>query len=75
MFAKASSMWRVTLTPVVINAAAEVVFIVSGGAKAAIVRRVLDGPRVPDELPAQLIAPSAGRVRWLLDAAAAAELS
>lgn len=75
VFARATAMWRVTLTPVVINAAAEVVFIVSGDAKAAIVRRVLDGPRVPHELPAQLIAPAAGRVRWLLDAAAAAALS
>jgi 6-phosphogluconolactonase len=74
VFVKAGSMWRVTLTPVVINAAAEVVFIVSGGAKAAMVRRVLEGPRVPHVLPAQLIARGGGHVRWLLDAAAAAEL-
>jgi 6-phosphogluconolactonase len=75
VFAKGPSMWRVTLTPVVINAAVEVVFIVAGGAKAAIARRVLEGPRVPHELPAQLIAPTNGRMRWLLDAAAAAALS
>lgn len=75
VFVKARSMWRVTLTPVVINAAAEVVFIVSGGAKAAMVRRVLEGPRVPHVLPAQLIARGGGSVRWLLDAAAAAGLS
>ena len=73
--APAASMWRITLTPAVINAAAEVLFLVSGGAKAAILRRVLEGPRRPQELPAQAIAPSNGRVRWCVDAAAAADLT
>jgi 6-phosphogluconolactonase len=73
-YVAAASMWRVTLTPAVINAAAEVLFVVSGRAKAGVVRRVLEGPRRPQELPAQAIAPSSGRVRWCLDAAAAAEL-
>ena len=73
---EASSQWRVTLTPVLINAAAEVLFLVSGEAKSAIVRRVLEGPRQPQELPAQLIAPAdgGGRMLWLLDAAAARDL-
>jgi 6-phosphogluconolactonase len=70
----ASSLWRVTLTPVIINAAAEILFLVSGEAKAAIVRRVLEGPLRPHELPAHLIAPAHGRVLWLLDAAAARDL-
>jgi 6-phosphogluconolactonase len=70
----AESKWRVTLTPVLLNAAAEVMFLVSGGGKAAIVQRVLEGPRRPQELPAQLIAPTSGHVLWLLDAAAAREL-
>ena len=72
--ASAASVWRVTLTPAVINAAAEVMFLVSGGAKAGILRRVLEDPRRPQDLPAQAIAPSNGRVRWWVDAAAAAEL-
>lgn len=72
--APAAPQWRVTLTPALINAAAEVLFLVSGGAKAGVVRRVLEGPRRPLELPAQAIAPSNGRVRWYMDAAAAAEL-
>jgi len=67
-------VWRITLTPPVINAAGEVLFLVSGRAKAAILRRVLEGPRLPRELPAQAIAPSRGRLRWLVDQAAAAEL-
>jgi len=73
--AGATSMWRITLTPAVINAAAEVLFLVSGAAKAGILRRVLEGPRRPEELPAQAIAPANGRVRWYVDAAAAADLT
>jgi len=71
----ALSMWRITLTPVVINAAAEVVFLVSGQPKAAILQRVLEGAPRPDTLPAQAIAPSDGQLRWLVDAAAAKKLS
>ena len=73
--ASAASVWRITLTPAVINAAAEVMFLVSGGAKAGILRRVLEDPRRPQDLPAQAIAPSNGRVRWCVDAAAAADLT
>ena len=68
------SMWRVTLTPVVINAAAEIVFLVAGSEKASILQRVLEGPHDPRHLPAQVIMPSAGRLRWLVDAAAASGL-
>ncbi|HWC74084.1 MAG TPA: 6-phosphogluconolactonase [Gemmatimonadales bacterium] len=70
-----ASMWRITLTPAILNAAAEVLFLVSGFAKAGILRRVLEGPHRPEELPAQAIAPSHGRVRWCVDAAAAADLT
>jgi 6-phosphogluconolactonase len=66
--------WRVTLTPVILNEAAEVVFLVAGREKAAILRRVLYGPRDTNDLPAQAIAPVEGRLRWLVDAAAAADL-
>jgi 6-phosphogluconolactonase len=68
------AMWRVSLTPLVINAAAEVVFLVAGREKATALRRVLRGPHQPDSLPAQAIAPGHGRLLWLVDAAAAAEL-
>jgi len=64
------SMWRVTLTPPVINAAADVVFLVSGAGKASMLHQVLESPRRPDALPAQAIAPCT----WLVDAAAAAKL-
>jgi len=68
------SMWRVTLTAPILNSASELLFLVSGGAKANVLARVLEGPRQPRELPAQLIAPESGHVEWLVDRAAAAEL-
>lgn len=67
-------MWRLTLTPVVINAARNVTFVVSGGSKADRLREVLDGLRAPDRWPAQVVAPVAGRLAWLVDEAAAAAL-
>ena len=63
--------WRITLTPVVINAAANVTFAVSGTGKAERLRQVLNGPRQPDVLPAQIVNPDGGRVHWLVDQAAA----
>jgi len=68
------SMWRVTVTPPVLNAAGDVVFLVSGAEKAATLHRVLEGPSEPDVLPAQAIAPTDGDLAWLVDAAAAAQL-
>jgi 6-phosphogluconolactonase len=65
------SAWRVTLTPVAINAAAHVTFLVYGVGKAERLREVLDGPRQPDVLPAQIVRPTDGRLLWLADAAAA----
>jgi 6-phosphogluconolactonase len=67
-------MWRITMTPAAINAAAEVVFLVSGAGKADMLARVVDGPRDPSTLPAQVVAPTNGQLRWLVDAAAAAKL-
>jgi 6-phosphogluconolactonase len=66
--------WRITLTPPVLNAAARILFLVSGADKAATLRRVLEDPMSSDALPAQAIAPSDGAVTWLVDAAAAAAL-
>ncbi len=67
-------MWRITLTPAILNAAAEILFLVSGRDKAPVLRRVLYGARDMDELPAQVIAPEDGRLHWMVDAAAASDL-
>jgi 6-phosphogluconolactonase len=65
--------WRLTLTPVVLNAAANVIFLVVGAGKAARLREVLDGPYQPDRLPAQVVRPSDGRLLWMVDQAASSE--
>ena len=67
-------LWRVTLSAPFINRAALVLFVVSGAAKAAAVRGVLQAEGDPHELPARLIHPPAGRLWWLLDKQAASLL-
>jgi 6-phosphogluconolactonase len=69
------NMWRISLTPVVLNLAREVVFLVTGEAKASMLQQVLEGPYAPDERPAQIVRPTPGEVIWLVDAAAAGKLS
>ena len=68
------SAWRLTLTAPLINQAANVAFLVSGENKAEVLRRVLAGRYTPEEIPAQMIRPERGQLRWLVDAAAAALL-
>lgn len=68
------SMWRLTLTPVVINAAANVSFLVSGEDKAEMLARVIEGPVDVDRLPAQVVRPVNGQLRWLVDEPAARRL-
>jgi 6-phosphogluconolactonase len=65
---------RVTLTVPSINAAQNVIFLVSGAEKAETVHAVLSGPYQPRTLPAQLIRPGDGRLVWLLDEAASAQI-
>ena len=65
---------RITFTPQLINAAAEVIFLVAGADKAHRLAEVLAGPRVPDALPAQLVTPTHGVLSWMIDQAAAKEL-
>jgi len=67
-------MWRVTLTPVVINAARQVAFLVAGANKVEMLHKVLEGPYQPVVLPSQIIKPTHGELRWLMDAPAAAGL-
>ena len=62
---------RLTLTLPAINAASQVVFLVSGADKTAIVRQVLAVTSAEPPLPAQLVRPTRGRLTWLLDADAA----
>jgi 6-phosphogluconolactonase len=66
--------WRLTLTWPVINQGASVFFLIGGADKAQILKDVMLGPRDPERLPSQLIAPAGGILTLLLDRAAAALL-
>jgi 6-phosphogluconolactonase len=62
---------RLTLTLPVLNHAAQLLFLVAGANKAETLVRVLNGPRDPETLPAQAIAPANGTLSWLVDREAA----
>jgi len=62
---------RLTITPPVIEAARRVAVIATGGDKAAMVARAIEGPLAPKDVPVQL----ARRGTWFLDQAAAGRLT
>lgn len=64
-------MSRITLTPVIINQAECIAFLVEGNNKAKAVQQTLRGPHNPAEIPAQLIQPDHGKLIWFLDNSAA----
>ena len=65
---------RVTLTLPVLNAAREVLFLVSGESKAEAVARAFGDGAPSREAPASLVAPVPGRLTVMLDAAASGRL-
>lgn len=67
--------WRLTFTYPVLNAAAQVLFLVGGTDKAAAVRAVLQGEPNREEYPSQGVLPTDGTVTFLLDTTAAASLT
>ena len=66
--------WRITLTAPAINAARNVLFLITGAGKADRLSEVLLGERDTSRLPSQLIAPREGVLEWYVDRAAAAKL-
>lgn len=75
VYSTSQAMWRITMTPEVINAGRSVVFAADGEAKATALRAVLEGPRDVTRWPAQIVQPSSGRLTWLVDEAAARGLN
>ena len=65
---------RITLTPPVINAAKQVLFVVGGSDKDVAIEAVLEGESQPNRYPAQLVDPVQGDLVWLLDREAARRL-
>ena len=66
---------RITITAPAANNAARIIFTVTGADKALALKGVLEGPFEPEQLPAQLLRPSNGKLLWLVDAAAGGMLS
>jgi 6-phosphogluconolactonase len=65
---------RMTMTYPLLNAAAEVVFLVSGANKASMLARVLEGPAIPLDLPSQAISPR-GQLTWMVTRDATTQLT
>ena len=66
---------RITLTLPVLNAARCVTFLVSGTDKAPALHAVLDSDAPGQQYPSKLVRPTDGKLIWLVDRAAASELS
>jgi 6-phosphogluconolactonase len=66
---------RVTITAPVANNSNLVIFMITRSDKALALKAVLEGPHEPEQLPAQFIQPTAGRLLWLIDHDAAQKLS
>lgn len=65
---------RITITGKVINNAAHVIFIATGGSKSEIIERIIDKRPGWENLPASKVQPANGELTWLLDEDAAAKL-
>jgi 6-phosphogluconolactonase len=69
------NQFRITFTLRVLNAAAQVLFLVVGQDKADPLRNVVEPAEGSDPIPAQLIQPTEGETKWLVDQRAASRLS
>jgi len=65
---------RLTFTPPILNAARNVLFLVTGADKADALHAVIEGPYNPDEYPAQIVRPPEGEVTWMVDTAIAQKI-
>lgn len=63
--------WRLTASMPLLWSARELVFLVQGESKASVLSQIIDDG-LP--LPAQRVASGAGKVRWMIDEAAASQL-
>ena len=65
--------WRITLSVPFLNRSTEVLILVAGDEKAAVLKEVMSGPLDPSRLPIQMIQP-AGKLIWIVDKAAHSHL-
>ena len=71
VFVPSQKMWRISLTPLIVNKAAQIVFLVSGASKAEILPKILDGDSA---YPSSIIHPNNGELHWFVDNPAAANI-
>ena len=64
VYLPSQNMWRITITPAIVNRAAAVAFMVSGSSKAGIFKEVLQSDNF---YPAKLIQPANGGLYWFID--------
>lgn len=67
-------MYRITLTPDIVNKASHIAFMVNGANKAKVLQDIIEGGYEPDTFPAQIIKPLYGELYWFLDKDAAKDL-
>jgi 6-phosphogluconolactonase len=72
VFVPGLNMSRITMTAQIINNAANIVFLVTGEEKAEILKKVFSESNDNGKIPARLIHPVDGKLRWMVDEAAAA---
>ena len=66
--------WRISFTFPLINSAAQIIFLVAGKEKAAIVADVINHKKIKPALPSQSVKPEKGIICWMLDEEAAIEI-
>lgn len=65
---KEQQMFRISLTAPVANQSTAIAFLVTGTGKANMVKQIIEGERLPEKYPAQLIQPTkAANLHWFLD--------
>ncbi|RYY50151.1 MAG: 6-phosphogluconolactonase [Chitinophagaceae bacterium] len=69
VYVEVKQMQRISFTPALINAAKEIMFVITGQEKAPALKEVLEGNFDPQLYPAQIIKPVIGKITWLLDEA------
>lgn len=69
------SSWRVTLTLPIINRSRAVLFLAAGEQKATIVGKILASTHSREDIPATMVRPDSGTIRWILDAKAASRIA
>lgn len=74
VWVKQKETWRISFTLPLINKATQIIFLVSGKKKAAVVSDILHHKKISLALPSQLIKPAKGILYWMLDEQAAANI-